>query len=103
MHTHIPPWVLIPGVIFILPFVLTLVLMWGLWALQYDIKISTRILIRGALLLAIVLVPLLIFFANIPSPLKDKVSTGFALGALVFYWLFVIRQWIRRSRKARCC
>jgi hypothetical protein len=97
MHTHIPPWIFILSVVYILPFIF----IWGLWTLEFGFRISTKILIRFVLLYVIITVLMYLFFANVPAKIKESVYTFLSLAILLFYWGVIIFQLIRHSRKGQ--
>lgn len=88
---------IIIGVIFIIP----LFLVWGLQSFMHGIKIADKMIIRAALLIVIVLVPMGIFFAFIPVSLKDTSRAIIMILVLICYWGYSILRLIRRSRKGQ--
>jgi len=90
-------WVLISGAVFILPAFFA----WGLWSFTHGIKIADQMLIRTALLIVIVSVPLFILFAVIPNSLKDTTNIIIMVLVLACYWGYCISRLVRRSKKGQ--
>jgi hypothetical protein len=95
MHTHISPSILILCAALLLP----LLLMWGTWVCTHGMSISNRMLIRTALLLVIVFVPMFILFEIIPVSLTDMSYEITMIAAFVFYWGYCILRIVKHSKK----
>jgi hypothetical protein len=97
IHTHISSSIFFLGTALLMP----LLLVWGVWVCIHGMKISNRMLIRTALLLVIVFVPMSILFEIIPVSLTDMSHEIIMIGALAFYWSYCILRLIRYSERGQ--
>ncbi len=94
---HIPPWVVIPGFVFVLP----LALMWAIWTLSYGTRIAGFLVVRVALLFVIILVSIQIFSTLAPSSVKGIVYAVFMPTCIVYFWGHILLHWVRRGERGR--
>jgi uncharacterized membrane protein YobD (UPF0266 family) len=94
MLLKIPDWVILPGIVFVLP----LAFYYAMLAFVFGSKLAVRQIARITVIFVVVLVPLFLVFGSMPASWRENVAIVLSLACATAFWTLILTYRIRKIK-----